>query len=228
MSISFASDHPLVAVNYWFLRKISRPIVRLFLVKEITGLKNIPYKGSAILAFNHQSFFDFICTAAVMPRNIHYLSAEKFFEHRWWRKLMVTTGQIKVERNVSDKSSVHEMVARHVDKGTLIGIFPEGTRSPHPKEMLKAFTGVAQFALKHHVPIIPIGIQGTFEVMGKNDRRPKIKRIVKINIGSQLYFDNYHDRHDDKISCVYVTERVIKEIEKLSGKIYPHYESITT
>ena len=162
---------------------------------------------------------------SVTPRNIHFLSAEKFFEHRWWRKLMISTGQIRVNRDLHDKSSVHDMVKRHVNKGTLIGIFPEGTRSPHKHEMLKAFTGVAQFALKHHIPIIPVGIVGTYEVMAKHDKKPHIKKIVEIHVGQPLHFREHHDRHNDRDICMYVTEKVMKEIEKLSSKVYPHYES---
>ena len=76
------SDHPLIGICYWILRKIFGPVVRLLLIRRVGGLANIPKSGSAILAFNHQSFFDFICVPAIAPRNIHFLAAEKFFEHR--------------------------------------------------------------------------------------------------------------------------------------------------
>jgi len=219
------SDHLFIAVIYWILRKVIGFPIRLFLINKTNGLSNIPKKGSGILAFNHQSFFDFLCFAAVTPRNIHFLSAEKFFEHKLWRIVMVLTGQIKVERNSHEKIGLYESIQKHVLKGTLIGIFPEGTRSPHKEEMLKAFTGVAQFALKHHIPIIPVGIIGTYSVMAKHDSKPHIKKIVDINIGLSLNFQEYHGKDNDKEICLYVTEKVMKELEKLSGKKYRHYES---
>ena len=219
------SDHPFIAVTYWILRKIIGAIIRPILIKQVTGLQNIPLKGAAIISFNHQSFFDFLCFASIAPRNIHFLSAEKFFEHRLWRILMLSTGQIRVNRNENDKHLLYEEVEKHAAKGKLIGIFPEGTRSPHKEEMLKAFTGIAYFALKHHIPIIPVGIKGTYDVMAKNHKRPHLKKIVEINIGQAMYFNGHHDKHDDKEICTFVTELVMKEIEKLSGKIYPYYES---
>jgi 1-acyl-sn-glycerol-3-phosphate acyltransferase len=218
------SDHPFISYLYWIIRKTSSLIVRPFWIKNIVGLKNIPRNGAAILAFNHQSFFDFICFAAISPRNIHYLAAEKFFYHPLTRLVMILTGQIKVNRNDHDKKGVHEMIEKHVKKGSLIGIFPEGTRSPHEKEMLKAFTGVAQFALKHKVPIIPIGIIGTYEVMAKHHKRPNFKKVVTINIGEPLHFHEHHGKYTDRLICTEVTEGVMSEIEKLSGKYYPHYE----
>jgi 1-acyl-sn-glycerol-3-phosphate acyltransferase len=219
------SDHPFIAATYWILRKIIGAVVRPVLIKRVTGLENIPLTGPAIAAFNHQSFFDFICFASIVPRNVHFLSAEKFFTHAGWRMLMLFTGQIRVNRDNNDKHVLYEEVKKHVDRGTLIGIFPEGTRSPHKEEMLKAFTGVAHFALKHHVPILPVGIVGTYDVMAKHHKKPHFKKIVEIHIGQPMHFHEHYDRHNDKEICMHVTERVIKEIEKLSGKKYLHYES---
>lgn len=225
MNQVLSSDHVFISFTYWCLRKVFGPIIKLILIKEAKGIEFIPHSGPAVLAFNHQSFFDFICFAAVSPRNIHFLTAEKFFEHWLWNILMRITGQIKVERLAHDKSSVHLSVARHVRRGTLIGIFPEGTRSPFREEMLKAFTGVAKYALLHHVPIIPIGIIGTYDIMSKHDKSARMKKIVRIHVGEPLHFKEYHSKDHSAEICTYVTEKVIKQISILSGKKYPHYES---
>lgn len=219
------SDHKFIAVVYWILRKVVGIPVKLFFINKVNGLSNIPISGPAIIAFNHQSFLDFICFAAISPRNIHYLSAEKFFDHYLWKYLMIFTGQIKVQRNLHEKSAVHKSVERHVKIGTLIGVFPEGTRSPDKFEMLKAFTGIAQFSLKHHIPIIPVGIIGTFDMLSKHNSNLKIRKIVSIDIGKPIIFDAYYDKHEDKDICTYVTECVMYNIGKLSNKKYIHYES---
>lgn len=227
MSLFFESDHPFIAISYWFLRKLIGFPIRLIFIHKVTGLTNIPSDGSAILAFNHQSFFDFICFAAVTPRNIHFLAAEKFFDHFLWNFLMTFTGQIRVDRHSNNKDEVYLSINKHIKKGSLIGIFPEGTRSPHKDEMLKAFTGVAHFALRHKISIIPVGIVGTFEIMSKHDKVPRFKKVVDINIGGASHFLEHHGKHHDKSVCTLVTEHVMKNIEILSGKKYPHYESKT-
>lgn len=214
-----------VKISYGFLRRVVGIFMRLFLVKKTTGFHNIPKKGAAIIAMNHQSFFDFLSMAAVAPRNIHFLAAEKFFNHKYWRMLMIATGQIKVDRQAKDKEEALSGIHKHLEKKTLVGIFPEGTRSHLPNEMLKAYNGVAKFSLKNHVPIIPAGIIGAHQVLGKGDKKIKIKRVIELHVGKPMNFEKYWGMQDDKEICTYVTEKVMLEIEKLSGKKYPHLES---
>lgn len=193
-------------------------------IKKVTGLHNIPKKGSSILAMNHQSFFDFLTLSVVCPRNIHFLAAEKFFHHPIWKHVMMFTGQIKVERTSTDKSGVHESVRTHVQKNTLIGIFPEGTRSESKTHMLKAYTGIAKYALAHRIPIIPVGIIGAEDVLSKQGKKINTSKIIEIHIGEPMHFEKYFEGQTDRETLMLVTEKVIKKIEKLSNKIYPHYE----
>ncbi|MEN9649544.1 MAG: hypothetical protein RL094_511 [Candidatus Parcubacteria bacterium] len=218
------SDSKFIAFTYFVLRAILRPIIKTIWIKKTTGIQHIPTKGPAIIAFNHQSFFDFLCFSVVAPRNVHFLSAEKFFYHKLWKHLMKFTGQIKVERHVHDKSDVHESVRKHLAKGMLVGIFPEGTRSPHEHEMLKAFTGVGKFTLEHRVPVIPVGIKGTYAVLSNGTPKLQYNKVVEIHVGEPLHFSDHHGKHTDKQICQLVTEKVMKKIEVLSGKTYPHYE----
>ena len=209
--------------SYFILRKLLKPIIKLVWIKNINGLENIPKKGGVILAMNHQSYFDFLCLAAISPRNIHFLAAEKFFNHWMWKHLMKMTRQVRVDRKVEDKSEVHKIIHDHLDNNRVVGIFPEGTRSPYENEMLKAFTGVAQYSLAKKVSIIPIGIRGTFKVMSKHDKKPNLVKEVEIYIGRPIHFTEYHNRNDlTHIDYRAVTHRVMQEISILSGKKYPH------
>jgi 1-acyl-sn-glycerol-3-phosphate acyltransferase len=108
--------------------------------------------------------------------------------------------------------------------GDMVGIFPEGTRSPSKDEMLKAFTGIAKYALEHKVPIIPVGIKGAHEVLSKDGKKVNFIKSIEIHIGQPLNFPDHWNLHSDKEARTYVTEKVMKQIEKLSGKKYPHYE----
>lgn len=218
------SHSKFISITYRILRFTLKPLIQGLWIKSVAGVSNIPIKGGAIVAMNHQSFFDFLSFAVVCPRNTHFLSAEKFFRHILWRPLMIFSGQIKVERQQHDKSEVHQSVQTHLKRGHLVGIFPEGTRSPHKDEMLKAFTGIARYALEHRVPIIPVGIQGTHDILPKTGGKISFSKSININIGEPIHFPEHWDNHTDKEVRTYVTEKVIKQIEKLSGKKYPHYE----
>jgi len=119
---------------------------------------------------------------------------------------------------------VHSIVKKHIDKGMLLAIFPEGTRSHSESEMLKAYTGIAKYALEHRIPIIPVGVKGAHGIFSKGSSKLKFRKSVEINIGEPLIHPEYWGKHLDKSTCTLVTEKVIKKIEALSGKKYNHYE----
>lgn len=210
---------------YFLIRFFVGPFVRLVWVKKVAGLENIPMKGPVIVAFNHQSYFDFICFIAVSPRNIHYLSAEKFFEKPLWSFLLKITGQIPVARTSNDKRETHDIVHRYLDEGKMIGIFPEGTRSGDSTTMLRAYPGVVRYAIEKKVAVIPVGIIGTFEILSRFDNFPKFRKIVRINVGQPMYFSEYYSTKLDKTEFGVLADKVMSEISSLSGKIYPHHNA---
>lgn len=213
-------NHLLLSVFYFLLRKIFGPIVRLIWIKSVRGIHYIPKQGPAIIVFNHESYFDFLCFIAVSPRNIHFLAAEKFFEHPIWRFIMKSTGQIKVDRTVKDKRGVHNLVYAHLHMGKLIGIFPEGTRAPDKEKMLRAFTGVAKYAIKKKVSVIPVGIYGTFDVMSRHDKAPKFKKIVTLHIGPPIDLRLYLQHKMNAVAYRVITDKIMRQIAILSGKQY--------
>ena len=215
-------DNIFLQFSYSVIRLTLGSLVRLIWVKKVEGIKNIPKTGAVIVAFNHQSFFDFLCFISVSPRKIHFLAAEKFFSNPFWYPLVKLTGQIKVERKSHDKEDLHKTIYEHLAHNKMIGIFPEGTRSPHEKEMLYAFTGVAKFAIRGEVPVLPVGIKGTYEVMAKHDKKPHFKKIVTINIGKLMYFTEYSKSKMNEKTFRTITDKVMIEIAMLSDKNYSH------
>ncbi|MEK7539487.1 MAG: lysophospholipid acyltransferase family protein [Patescibacteria group bacterium] len=219
--------HPwYVKYTYPILIHFLKPFVKALWVKEVTGIHHIPKKGPVIIAFNHQSYFDFISFMAVCPRPIHFLSAEKFFSHILWAPFMYLSGQIKVERLSHEKHILHELIHQHLIKGKVIGIFPEGTRSASPTNMLHAFTGVAKYAVYTGVPVIPVGIKGVHEIMSRHDYRPKFKKTISLHIGEPIHFTEHYGKILDEKTYRDLTDRIMLEISRLSGKGYTHIGKI--
>ena len=216
------SQEFFIDVIYYLIRLFIGPLVRLIWVKDVSGLQNIPTNGPVIIAFNHQSYFDFICFIAISPRNIHYLSAEKFFKTPLWSFLLKITGQIPVVRTSNDKRELHDSVHQHLDQGKMIGIFPEGTRAGDNITMLRAYPGVARYAIEKKVSIIPVGITGAFEVLSRFENFPKFKKIICFNIGKSISFSEHYSAKLGKSELGALADKVMLEIAKLSGKIYPH------
>jgi len=199
---------------YWFLKFVFGPIIRLIWIKKVKGLENIPRRGGCIIAANHSSYFDFICLTAVVPRRIHFLAAEKFYESKFWWPIVKLTGQIKVARQIHDKKEVYEKVYSILKKGGIIGIFPEGTRSPDGK-IGKTYTGVAKFATMAKVPVVPVGINGTYIIMSRYDKRPKFIKRTKIIIGKPIYFDE-HKKESTEQDFRTITDKIMAEVSELS------------
>jgi 1-acyl-sn-glycerol-3-phosphate acyltransferase len=217
------SHSTLTKYTYTAARFFLTPIIRFIWIKSHTNIHHIKkHTKGGLIASNHQSFFDFLCLVSVTNKNIHFLSAETFFHHKVWRILMIITGQIKVDRNAHDKSDVHQAVKTHLSKNHLVGIFPEGTRSPSSTDMLKAFTGVARYALEHGVPVIPVGIKGAHEIHNKHSKKLSFKKSVEIVVGEPMVFSYTVDAHKDKQILEEITAKIMKEIARLSGKNYPY------
>ena len=106
----------------------------------------------------------------------------------------------------------------YLTQGKIIGIYPEGTRTLDGK-LQRGKTGAARLALAAKVPIVPVGLIGTFEILPKGKNIPKLKRAI-VNIGKPIYFDKYYGKENDKKTIRLVTTKVMKEIAKLCKKKY--------
>jgi 1-acyl-sn-glycerol-3-phosphate acyltransferase len=199
---------------YWILKTLFGWIIRLIWVKRVEGLENVPKNGAFIIVANHCSYFDFISLIAVCPRRIYFLAGEVFFKKFWWGLLVRSTGQIRVNRDSKDKADAKQKALSILKNGEVLGIFPEGTRSPDGK-IGKTFTGVAKFALETEVPVLPVGITGSFEVMSRHDKRPKFRKKIVVNFGKPIYFEEYFGKENDEIILRQLTDKVVNEIESL-------------
>lgn len=206
---------------YLFLRYIVAPLIKLIWIKKVEGLENIPKNGPIIIASNHESYLDFICFWAISPRRIQYLAAEKFYVSKFWRPIMIATGQIKVERKSKNKKIVHEQ-ARYILKNEgVLGVFPEGTRS-RTGELGKAFTGVTRFALEAKVSIVPVGMVGTYNILPPHKRIPRLKRC-HIKIDKPIYHIEHFDKEHTEELLRHLTDELMKLIGVLVGKEYKHH-----
>ena len=201
------------------LKTIFFPIVRLIWVGKVSGLDNIPLEGSAIIASNHESYFDFLCFLAVNKRWVYYLTKKEHFENIIWAPFMKYTGQIEVDRESSDKTPVYEQALQVLREGKLLGVFPEGTRSPNGK-LQKAYAGVAKIALLAKVPVIPVAMIGTFEILSKFQYVPRFRRC-RIKIGKSVSLEKYYGQEISDDLAQQITDKIMKTIGELKKEKYP-------
>ncbi len=180
------------------------------LIKEIKGLDNFPPDRNFIFAQNHLSYMDlFIDGYICSPRRFTYIGqVDKLTGIKGFlRDLLYDYAEvIRINRNDknSKKKAVDKAIAMLKQGYTLI-IYPEGTRSRDGK--LHNFKpGAAKIHLESGIPILPVGVKGTYELMPPG-KGLQIKKIVSINIGKPLDFTKEREqaKNLDKNSSEYYT-----------------------
>lgn len=208
---------------YWLFKGFLKPLMRLIYKVEVTGLENVPAKGSAIIAANHLSFLDsFFIPLVIKRRKMTYLAKADYFKSWKTAWFFRSVGQIPCEREGGKKSQQSLDIALEVlSEQKLLGIYPEGTRSPDGK-LHRGRTGVARLALQAGVPVVPVGHVGTDLVQPKNRKFPRVTgRIkVRVNFGTPLDFSRHAGQEKDRFVLRSVTDEIVYEIMQLSGQEY--------
>ena len=207
---------------FWWLMKfvLLGPLLRLLYRPKATGLENIPEDGAAIIAANHQSFLDDLLLPLVVPgRKVVFLAKAEYFD-KWYLRWFFKGANVIPVRRESRSAAEDALRAgvRALREGRLVGIFPEGTRSPDGR-LYRGKTGVARMALEARVPVIPAAVMGTYELMPFDRKVPKTGP-TEVRFGTPLRFDRHFDTPADRFVLRSVTDEIMYEIMLLSGQEY--------
>ncbi len=210
---------------YWLFKYVLMgPILRLIGRPKIEGLENIPANGPAILASNHLAVVDSFYLPLMVPRRIYFLAKSEYFTgtgfkgafQRWF---FSSSGQIPIDRSGADAASGALSAARRqLDKGELMGMYPEGTRSPDGR-LFKGKTGLARIAMETGVPVIPVAMIGTEELNPPGTVFPRLARIT-VRIGKPLDFSRFDGMTGNRFIERAVTDEIMYELMQLSGQRY--------
>ncbi len=205
---------------YSITKRIFYILTRLW-TKKIKGLKNIPKDRNYVIAANHASYVDHLMLSSILAvhlnKKIHYLAKKEhfqtFFQKVWHRY----AGAIPIDRQSGGKKALKTAI-KYLKNNKVIGVYPEGTRTLTGK-LQRAKTGIARLALTAKVPVLPIGLIGTFEIMPKGQHYPNLKRAT-VNIGKLMYFGKYYGKENNKKILRLVITKIMKEIARLSKQKY--------
>ena len=210
---------------YWWSKYVLLgPLMRLLARPTIEGLEHIPAEGGAILAGNHLAVADSFLVPLVLPRRVTYLAKREYFTQTglvgWVKKTFFTgVGQVPVDRDSgSAAQAALDTAVRLLRKGTLLGIYPEGTRSPDGR-LYKGKTGVARMALEADVPVIPVAMIGTDKLNPIGSRMWHPNK-VHIRIGEPLDFSRYAGMEGDRFIERSMTDEIMYTLMELSGQTY--------
>lgn len=176
---------------------------------QVEGLENVDLSKPYIYACNHQSAFDIPTLYVGLPVQFRIMAKKELFLYPFMGWHMKRSGQIPIERE-NARSSLRSLAraSETVRSGTPLFVFPEGGRTPDGT--IKPFmSGAFYVAIKASVPIVPMAIIGTYEILPMNSYaiRPHPIRLI---VGKPIAAEGMNPREMNALAL-----RVQKEIEDL-------------
>jgi 1-acyl-sn-glycerol-3-phosphate acyltransferase len=213
---------------FWFwvlLRIVLSPIMYLLWRPRNSGMHNVPKSGAALLVSNHQSFADHFFGPLPLRRRIFFIGKAEYFSGKGVKGLVskaffTGVGVVPVDRTGGKASEAALQTGlRILAEGKLLGIYPEGTRAPDNR-LYRGKTGVARLALKSRVPVIPMAMINTFELMPSGQPYPRLGVRPGVRFGRPMDFSRYYGMEDDREVLRKITDEIMQAIRELSGQEY--------
>jgi 1-acyl-sn-glycerol-3-phosphate acyltransferase len=214
-----------VAVLYWLMKRVFLgPVLHLFFRPTVEGAENIPATGGALLASNHLAVADSFFLPLKLRRRVTFPAKLEYFTQpglkgklkKWFFTGM---GQIPIDRSSgSAAQAALDTGIRLLREGHLLGIYPEGTRSPDGR-LYKGKTGMARMVLEAGVPVVPVAMFETDKVNPIGSKMWKPHK-VHIKIGKPLDFSRYYGLAGDRFVERSITDEIMYILMELSGQEY--------
>ena len=184
---------PRGEANYWFIRKWATLVLWTCGVKlKVTGLENIPADGPFVLMSTHNSHFDIPILMKTVPRQFRIVAKKILFKIPLFGWIMSAAGYVSVDRGDKNQAFASlDKAAESVISGMPLLIFPEGTRS-HDGKLGRFKKGGFVLTTKAKSPVVPVIVDGTFDVLPKTTVRVKrgsvkVTFLKPIDTGSYTY-----------------------------------------
>jgi 1-acyl-sn-glycerol-3-phosphate acyltransferase len=208
---------------YWFVKFTLRPLFSVLFRPVVTGRHHIPRSGGALLASNHLSMTDSLFLPVMTRRRVSFLAKQDYFTGRGLKgrakaAFVRGTGLIPLDRDDVDAAAAALATgARTLRKGLLLGVYPEGTRSPDGR-LYRGKTGVARMSIETGAPVVPVAMVGTDRVQPIGRVLPRLAR-VGVHIGAPLHPPvPAVDFDARKAQARSFTEQIMSSIATLSGQ----------
>jgi 1-acyl-sn-glycerol-3-phosphate acyltransferase len=210
---------------YWLMKHILLgPLLKLVFRPKVEGAENIPATGGVVLASNHLAVADSFFLPLMVTRRVTFLAKREYFtgtgiKGRLKKWFFSGVGQVPIDRSSGAAAQAAlDTGVRLLTEGAMLGIYPEGTRSPDGR-LYKGKTGLARMVLQARVPVVPIAMFGTDKAnpIGSKMWRPY---PIRIKIGAPLDFSRYDGLAGDRFVERSITDEIMYALMELSGQEY--------
>ncbi len=211
---------------YWLVKFVLvGPLLRLLWRPWTEGLDHVPQDRPAVLASNHLSFCDSFFLPLVVHRQVTFLAKSEYFtspglKGRITRVFFAAVGQVPIDRDDSDASrAALGTGVRVLRGGKLLGIYPEGTRSPDGR-LYRGKTGVARMVLESGAVVVPCAMINTAAIQPPGRLLPRLRPRPGVRFGRPLDFSRYEGMAGDRLVERSVTDEIMYALMQLSGQEY--------
>src|SRR6201987_119786 len=214
-----------VSVFYWLAKYTLGIALKLVFRPWSRGRRNVPRRGPVILARNHLSFSDHFFGPLPLPRKVVFLAKAEYFTGTGIKGLASRAffsgvGQIPIDRTGGEASErALSSGLRVLAAGKVLGIYPEGTRSPDGR-LYRGRTGVARLAVESGAPVVPCAMIDTFQFQPPGRLWPDMRVRPGVRFGEPLDFSRYHGQEADAKLLRAITDEIMQALAKLSGEEY--------
>ncbi|MFA9422854.1 MAG: lysophospholipid acyltransferase family protein [Sedimentibacter sp.] len=184
---------------------IFRALVYLIFDLKVHNSENLDNtEGAYIVCGNHISMIDPVILAVSTKRQIHYMGKKELFDKKVLGFILRNLGAFPVDRQGISLSAIKSSISV-LNKGGILGIYPEGTRIKSGYNENNAKPGIAMIAKKANSKIIPVYIKGPYKFRGK----------LEIFFGKEKdYFENYQGKQNTEVYTE-IGKQILKDIYNL-------------
>jgi 1-acyl-sn-glycerol-3-phosphate acyltransferase len=208
--------HPPTALErraYAAVRAAFLGLSRLYLRLEVHGADKLP-DAPFVVAPVHRSNIDFLLAATITKPRMRYMGKASIWKSRALGAWVSMLGAFPVHRGTADRESLRTCL-KVLGQGESLVMFPEGTRQSGPR-VEPLFDGTAYVAARAGVPLVPLGIGGTEEVMPPGSAFVKPRKVVLV-VGDPI--------HPPAGAAGRAPRRVVRELtEELHGAIQAAFD----
>jgi 1-acyl-sn-glycerol-3-phosphate acyltransferase len=193
---------PVKSFVNWVMRGLFRAVCRI----DVTELDKVPRDGPLILVGNHVNFLE----APVMIPHLHPRPVTGIAKRESWKNplfffLFNVWDVIPIDRGTVDREAFRLSVEA-LEKGKMLAIFPEGTRSKDGC-LLQGKPGVVALAIRSKVPLVPMAFYGyenfwpNLKRLRRSDFHIRIGKPFHINTGGEGLSRDARQAVTDEIMC---------------------------
>nr|WP_238718394.1 lysophospholipid acyltransferase family protein [Petrachloros mirabilis] len=200
-----------LVLYHLFKWSVVSPGLHTLLRGNIYGAEQVPRTGPLLVVSNHASDFDPPLVSNCVGRPVAFMAKEELFQVPVLSTLIRWYGAYPVKRGAADRAALRATLDA-LKEGWATGIFLQGTRTPDGR-ITDPKLGAALIAYKAQVPLLPVSLWGTENILAKDQRWPR-PAPVTVRIGAPIACPTTGDRQ----ALEAVTQRCAEVINTLHAQ----------